>query len=192
MQVDPRTLRRVIGVLGISLPVILWLFGGELQGSISAYHNTHVGPVFSGILFTVGWYLFAYKGYEKQDDVAGDIACFAAIGVAVFPHDNVSTKDLHFTFAIILFFTLVFFCCLFTKGHTTRKATSRKRRRNWVYWICAGVMMICLIALAILICYGVPGKNPEATMVFWLESALLWAFGVAWFVKGTNIPGLRD
>ena len=63
-MVDARTLSRVVGVLGVSPPVVLWLFGGDMQDSISAYYDTPVAPVFSGVLFTVGWYLFACKGYE--------------------------------------------------------------------------------------------------------------------------------
>ena len=51
-------------------------------------------------------------------------------------------------------------------------------------------MVLCLVALFIY--FGLPGKNPESPIVFWLESLLLWAFGVAWFVKGTDIPWLRD
>ena len=164
-----------------------------MQDSISAYHDTRAGPVFSGVLFTVGWYLFAYKGYCRQDDVAGDIACFAAIGVAVFPHDNCCTEELHFGSAAVLFISLVFFCYLFTKGETQGEGAARKRRRNRVYWICGGVMAICLIVIFIYFRLPDPMKACwPSSSVFWLETVMLWAFGVSWFVKGTNIPGLKD
>ena len=193
LKVNSRTLRRVVGILGISLPFVLWLFGGEMQDSISAYHDTRVGPVFSGVLFTVGWYLFAYRGYERQDDVAGDIACFAAIGVAVFPHDNCCTEELHYVSAAVLFISLVFFCYLFTKGDTVGKARRYKRRRNWVYIICGGVMAICLFALFIYFLLPDTGKEVwPSSSVFWLETMMLLTFGVSWFVKGTHIPWLTN
>ena len=185
MQVEPRTLRKVMGVLGVSLPVVLWFFGGEVRDSISAYHDSRVGPVFSGVLFTIGWYLFAYKGYDRRDDFVGDYACVAAISVAIFPHDDCRTSDLHFTFAAILFVLLIVFCCLFTKGTTKGRCGSRKRRRNIIYRVCGGVMAACLIGVSISI-------SLELQIIFWLESAMLWAFGFAWFVKGSDLPGLKD
>ena len=189
MQVNPRTLRRVVGLLGICLPIALLLFGGERQESISAYFDTRVGPVLAGVLFTVGWYLFAYKGYERKDDVAGDIACFAAIGVAVFPHNDSTVSGLHFASATILFLSLIYFCYLFTKGDQT---ALRKRRRNRVYWTCAAVMVACLLGLAAYLISTEPNNRQDQMIVFWTETLMLWAFGVSWFVKGTDLPGLRD
>ena len=64
------TLRKAIGVLGISFPVILALgaciFAGfDIQRSVSSYYHTNMQDVFAGILFAIGLFLFSYRGYER-------------------------------------------------------------------------------------------------------------------------------
>ena len=121
------TLRTVIGVLGISLPFILSLggmlfFRTGLQTSISAYYHTDMRDVFVGVLFATGFFLYSYKGYDKVDNIAGNLACLFALGVALFPttKDNVQGLDpagiTHLAFAGLYFATLIFFSLrLFTK-----------------------------------------------------------------------------
>ena len=70
------TLRRIVGVLGIGLPivVVIWGFflldGVEFLNSISDYYSIRTRDAFVGILFLVGWFLFAYRGYDDTDDKA--------------------------------------------------------------------------------------------------------------------------
>ena len=93
------TLRRSLGILGVLLPVIL-IFGdlaigegGGLQPSLSHYYDTIMVGVFVGVLFAIGVFLFSYRGYETpakkpyelSDNVAGKVACVAALAVALFP-----------------------------------------------------------------------------------------------------------
>ncbi len=55
------TLRRMVGVLGGLLPLVLAIgcfalgWCAKLQDSISDYDGTRMGDVFVGILFTIGW-----------------------------------------------------------------------------------------------------------------------------------------
>ena len=91
-----RTLRRLIGVLGILLPFLCWGVnalvnrlgllnnpvlvnieqsaiytpGADLKSSISHFYYTAAGPLFTGILITVAIFLFCYTGYpmKKTDD----------------------------------------------------------------------------------------------------------------------------
>ncbi len=84
-------LRKAIGIIGILLPFVL-VFGKILlerglgiESSISAYYYTVMGDVFVGSLCAVGVFLLSYRGYERKDNIAGDIACIFAIGVALFP-----------------------------------------------------------------------------------------------------------
>jgi hypothetical protein len=66
--VSYRTLRRVVGVLGVALPVVLavwgWLLldGPHLERSISDYCALHTRDALVGILFTIGWFLFTQSG----------------------------------------------------------------------------------------------------------------------------------
>jgi hypothetical protein len=65
--VSYRTLRRVVGLLGVTLPIVLALWGFvltgriQLQSSISDYYLLRTRDVFVGVLFTIGWFLFTYR-----------------------------------------------------------------------------------------------------------------------------------
>ena len=93
--------------------------------------------------------------------------------MAILPHDRICTQALHFTSATVLFLTLVFFCYLFTKGTTKGEQTKRKRRRNWVYRVCGGLMVVCLIALFIYFRLRDPVKPLGSPIAFGLETAML-------------------
>lgn len=194
------TLRKYIGALGISLPFIL-LFGGYLifnlniQSSISSYYHTGVGDIFVGVIFTIGIFLFSYKGYEKKDDIAGDIACVCAIGLALFPTSPDGNIDrvnevigyVHLGFASFFFLTLAYFSlCLFTKGHEGAEITPEKIIRNNFYRICGYLM---LLALALILVFAFLPDAIKTSLeyldpVFWLESIAIIAFGTSWLVKG--------
>ena len=189
--VSPRTLRRIVGVLGVLLPALL--VGGcvvlgasdPYQDSISAYYGTVMRNVLVGVLFTIGWFLFAYRGYEPEDDIAGHIACACALGVALFPStsDHAAIRTVHFVSATSLFVVLAYFSLfLFTK--TSGSPTPRKQLRNLVYRI-NGVVILASIA-AIGLYYGLLQHTSVASLrpVFWLETVALLAFGSSWFIKG--------
>ena len=101
------TLRRVLGVLGLALPVIL-LVGGALdeccvRPALSSYYhsdNPVLHGLFVGTLFAIGAFLICYKGYpRKKGEFLGDnwianAAGIGAIGIAVFPtNENDSQCD---------------------------------------------------------------------------------------------------
>ena len=73
------TLRTTVGVLGILLPFLvslgaLLIFQTPLQDSISAYYYTGTRGVFVGTLWALGFFFFAYRGYERQDEIASKLA----------------------------------------------------------------------------------------------------------------------
>lgn len=194
-------LRRSVGIIGIALPFVvalgnLLLTGDGLRSSISSYYYTGMRDVFVGSLCAVGVFLFCYR-YEQPDDRLGNLAGVAAIGVALFPtrpEGTASTAQtvvgwLHLTFAVAFFASLAWFCLvLFTRDDGAR--TTRKSVRNMVYRTCGIVILTCL-ALAALNPLVVPDGLARALHpLFWLESAAIVAFGVAWFVKGDTV--LRD
>lgn len=82
-------LRKAIGIIGIAQPFVLW-FGKPLldkilqmesrvPSSVSGYYYTPMRDVFVGSLCALGVFLVSYKGYERIDDIAGDIACVSTI-----------------------------------------------------------------------------------------------------------------
>ncbi|HEX9727010.1 MAG TPA: hypothetical protein VGA37_00725 [Gemmatimonadales bacterium] len=190
--VSYRTLRRVVGALGVLLPVACLGYGlfTDLQDSISDYYGTGMRNVFVGVLFTIGWFLFAYRGYERQDDVAGDLACVCALGVALAPTTsaNQTIRALHFVSAAALFLVLAYFSLsLFTKTAKKVPPTGRKQSRNRIYRMCGAIMLACIALVGLYHGFFQHSAVAAIKPVFWLESLALWAFGWSWFVKGETL-----
>jgi hypothetical protein len=187
------TLRRAVGILGISLPVLLMLWGfalcecTELLDSISDYYSLRTRDAFVGVLFVVAWFLFAYRGYERKDDLAGDLACLFALGAALFPNSGAAwERIIHFLSATAFFLVLSFFSlALFTKSGESQ--TPEKRVRNRIYVACGVVMLACIALIALYYWFLEDTAISALKPVFWLESLALWAFGVSWFVKGETL-----
>lgn len=187
------TLRRVVGTLGVLLPVVLAVWGFALcrclalQPSISEYYDLRTRDVFVGVLFTIGWFLFTYRGYERKDDVAGNLACGFALGVALFPRSGAPwERSVHFASAFALFLVLAYFSLfLFTKSGGT--PTPEKRIRNRIYISCGATMLACIALIGVY--YWRLADTPVAALkpVFWLETFALWAFGISWFIKGETL-----
>ena len=138
---------KAIGVIGIALPFVLvlgkmLLEGPGIQGSISGYYHTVMREIFVGSLCAIAVFLGSYRGYERTDDVAGNVAAISALGVALFPTTpelNTNQREqfvgvLHLIFAACFFLTLAFFSlALFRK--TDKIPTRQKLQRNTIYTI---------------------------------------------------------
>lgn len=196
-------LRKTIGILGIALPFVLFLgayliFQTGIQSSLSSYYHTEMRDVFVGTLFVIGFFLFAYIGYDLADKIAGYIAGIAAIGVALFPTapDGATSTDtiiigyIHLGFAAIFFLALIYFSLfLFTKTNPDKTPTKRKLQRNRVYRVCGYTMALCI--LLVVIYFLLPGETAirlkTLRPVYWLEAIAIVSFGVSWLVKGEAI-----
>src|SRR6187551_2726934 len=66
-----RRLRRIIGILDISLPIVLVLVSVTvytqpgIRPSISDYYYTHMREIFTGTLCGVGLFMICYKGHNN-------------------------------------------------------------------------------------------------------------------------------
>ena len=95
-----KTLRRLIGILGISLPCLLILFLFINTGykyplySISHYYYTRIGSVFIIIVSMLAFFLLVYKGRDPIDFYVSSIAGLFALSLVLFPTDNISQKYL--------------------------------------------------------------------------------------------------
>jgi len=201
-------LRKAIGVLGISLPIILALGVALLapdegwQPTISDYVDTVMGGTFVGILFAIGVFLYFYIGYDQDPDqprflpsdrIASNLGGLFAIAVALFPTTSSVgfVQGVHVVSATLLFLTLAYFALWqFTK--TSGEMTPEKLMRNRIYRVCGITILVCIALIGIhgwlLRDTGVADVKP----VFWLESIALWAFGIAWLVKGEGLPPVND
>jgi hypothetical protein len=168
----------------VALPLILAVWGftlchcAALEPSISDYYGLRTRDALVGVLSTVAWFLYAYRGYERKDDIAGNIACFFALGVALFPTTAPGAEHrLHLLCATALFLTLAYFSFfLFTKSGPSM--TPEKRFRNRVYRGC-GVIIVACIALIGLSFWSLP------------EATLLTLKPVFWLDRVTGIVGVR-
>ncbi|WKZ34415.1 MAG: hypothetical protein QY332_12410 [Anaerolineales bacterium] len=197
------TLRKAVGILGTALPFMLslgaWLlFQTGIQSSISSYYHTGMRDVFVGTLFAIGVFLLSYKGYEPQDNWAGNLASLFAIGVALFPTTPAkagpNTWDwvgsLHLVFAALFFLTLIYFSLfLFTKTHPNKSQTNRKKQRNIVYKVCGYTMALCVLLIVIffLLPHSLETRLNGLNLLYWLETVAILAFGVSWLTKGEAI-----
>ncbi len=196
--------RLVIGILGMALPFVLFLgnlliFREGLQGSLSAYYHTGMRGIFVGILWVIGFFLLAYKGYDN-DSVWGDLACLFAVVTALFPARQSAPLDcggspgvvgwVHNISAGIFLCILAWFALgLFTRTKPGSTPTPGKIRRNRVYRICGCGMVACLVLMAVYMFLGdllCPVLN-VLRPVFWLESLAIVLFGISWFVKGGGL-----
>ena len=199
-------MRRLIGILGIALPVII-VSGGfiqngfVIQGSISGYYYTNMRDFFVGLLCIVSLFLISYQGYEKIDNLIGNLSGIFALGMIIFPTamysgkvvkvgmfligDNIS-EYIHLTFGILFFLALAYNSIfLFTKRQPGILSEAKKRR-NFTYRICGIVMIISILCLIIYMLFLRNTFISKVYPVLILESVALTAFGISWLVKGNT------
>ncbi len=197
-------MRTAIGIIGVALPFVLIigkiiLESPGISGSISAYYYSVMGDVFVGSLCATGIFLICYR-FDYLDDFVSTIAGICAIGVALFP----TTPDVpyptpqqmaiglaHGSFASCFFIILALMAIFLFRRTDQDNPKRRKQQRNIVYLICGIVILACVV-LAALILFVLPATPWLGPLhpIFWLESLSIFAFGVAWFVKGGAI--LKD
>lgn len=191
------TLRKFIGILGIALPIVLmlggWLvFHTGLRPSLSNYYHTGMRDVFVGTLWAIGVFLVSYRGFDRRDDIAGNVACVFAIATAIFPeatdgatHAARIVGYVHFSSAAALFLTLCYFSLrLFTLTNPDATPTRGKIRRNRVYVVCGWLMLGCVVGIAAFKLLVSSEWVTSHRLVFWLETIAVTSFGVSWLTKG--------
>jgi hypothetical protein len=205
-----KAMRRLIGILGMALPLVCILgglvFGGEdLQRSISRYYYTNVRDFFVGLMLGMAFFMMTYKGHEPIDTLANLATGLAGICVGLFPclatdasarvgffqlREGVSNV-VHLASAGTFFILLALSSLLlFTRTHPDRVPTDRKKKRNVIYIVCGCVMVAALASLLVFSLVLDEQALDRTKLVFIAETVLLEAFGISWLVKGETI--LRD
>ena len=194
------TLRKSVGVLGMALPFILaigyFILDKDFRilNSISTYYHYHIGNALVGILCGFALFLFAYRGHDKRDNIAGHLGCIFALGIAFFPNSpndpGTLLNILHLISATSFFSVLIYFSLvLFTQSDKPKPYTKAKRNRNKVYYFCGYTMLGCILTIAVYMLWikGNSTRIDNLEPVFWLESLALFAFGFSWLTKGQAI-----
>ena len=134
-----------------------------------------------------GVFLLAYYCHDHVDNIASTVAGVGAIGLALFPttpgHDvtawDRTSGILHLVFAAVFFLMLAYFCLrLFPHDGEQPPGT------GVVYRVCGVVILACLVLIAATKALDLV---PELRPALWLESIAVWAFGVAWLLKGQTL-----
>jgi hypothetical protein len=196
-----RNMRAIIGLIGLTLPVVLLLAGlidGHLESSVSAYYYTNVGNVFTGALCVIGVFLLAYRLTEPAiDNLATTLAGAAALGVAFFhcaPKNATLSQlrlaDVHLGCAAVLFILLgAISLFIFPRDMS---ANQRGRRwRTYSYMGLGALIWLAIILMPILNSFA--GSFYDANRVFFiLETICVMAFAASFILKGYGQPGSRE
>lgn len=104
---------------------------------------------------------------------------------------NNYSKDIHLTAAAILFiFLAIYSLFIFTQpvegvSRNEGKLTTVKTARNTIYYLTGIIIIVCLAMIGAHKLNIIQIDNwDDARLTFWFESIALFAFGIAWMVKG--------
>lgn len=189
------SLRKAVGWIGILLPFVLVaghliIFNGESAlTNMSAYYHTGMRDLFVGAICAIALFLFFYKGYDRWDNSAANLAGFFALGVAFFPTVKEGPWDwiawVHFScaacFLVILALISIF---LFTRGE--EHLTEMKKKRNLIFRACGIIMLVALASIEVFFLFF-DGINSDSRFVLIAETVTLMAFGISWLTKGGTL-----
>jgi hypothetical protein len=190
-EIDERTMKLIVGVIAIAMPVLTQALAfGELESISASYYED--GPsrvIFIGFLFAIAAFLLAYNGFWNSEMICSKVAALAALCVALFPctcGHVVQIPYVHYIAAGAMFAILVFFCYCFYK-RALAKGHVQARARAGIYATCAAVMVIAMVVLAL---HAVGFVHGSPRIVFWGECACLVAFGVSWLTSSKTVPAI--
>ena len=211
-------IRKIIGLLGIALPILIYTFHGEILSSISHYYYSRSAVFFIAILSAFGLLLISYKGYEKDkdteifsDNLITHIGGIAALLVVLLPTTCIGSNSAEITNMCLLqnyplfghdneiiriIHLLSAGVFLFTMGYmsifrfTKGKLTDEKKTKNRIYRFCgiAVWISICILAVESIL----PNFHFTEYDVFIFETVSVVAFGIAWLVKGEAIKNIIE
>lgn len=165
-------------------------------------------------LITYQGYPLTYKGHTFNDKWLTRAAGVLALGIAIFPtdkplnmncscHSGIETywsnsHIVHIICAGLFFITTAFISAfVFTRTHNKqerlnkiKKTSEEKIARNWVFYLCGGVIGVCMIFLItaeVLEIFSINISASYPRYVFYNETIMLFAFGTSWLVKGETL-----
>jgi len=215
-------IRKLIGVLGMLLPVIIVIFYDELLPSISHYYYTRSAVFFIAILAAFGFFLISYRGYETKkvdnnkfclrlsDNTVTHIGGIAILIVVLIPTDCIvnlsicagcqSTEFCLFGHrdvvvgAIHLLSAALFFIAM---GYMSLCNFTRGNDNKYHIWykLCGWIIFITLGLL--IIEFGIwkwikPDFQITPYDVYIMETIMVVAFAVSWLLKGRTIEYMGD
>ncbi len=218
LQPSDYRIRKLIGILGLCLPLLLPIAGSELLSSMSHYYYKALPAlIFIIILSSFGLFLISYKGYQFDpktekisDDVITNIGGVAALIVVFVPTYclesgsdfilnlcNANTYPLlghsdTFLNAIHLVAAGVF---IFTMGWMSKYKFTRSinHKNNKLYQICGNIVWLAIALLIALFIADLIKDGFQITPydVFILETVAVIPFAISWLVKGITMNATK-
>jgi formate hydrogenlyase subunit 3/multisubunit Na+/H+ antiporter MnhD subunit len=138
-----RILRTTVGILGMALPLFLWIFlyidTGSKQPleSISHYYYTRVLGIFVVILSLLAFFLIIYQGKAIEDFFISTMVGIAALLVVFFPTGNISDM------------CCLNLCCDTASHPIAVTILHQSEFRENFHYISAGIFLSCLAYMSI-------------------------------------------
>ncbi|MDB5897388.1 MAG: hypothetical protein JWP22_3483 [Ramlibacter sp.] len=194
-EIDHRTIKLLVGLIAITLPLLTRVFASSELESISAsyYEGGWSESIFVGFLFAIAAFLLAYNGYSTREMVLSKIASIAALGIALFPckcgaHSEL-VRGVHAVSAAVMFIILAFFCYEFRRRALEKRYAEAKLRAK-IYVVCGLVIILAVAVLGIDSMTGGGLRQHVAALTFYGETAGLVAFGFSWLTASRVLPVL--
>lgn len=211
-------IRKLIGILGLLLPILIVIFYGGFLPSISLFYYTRSAVFFIAILAAFGLLLISYEGYEPKenekglsDNLVSHLGGFAILIVVLVPtacldtvfnvcnvcisgkyclfgHDIESINLVHLISAGLFFFFMGYMSLI----NFTRGSD---KKYHFMYKLCGYTIWSSLLLLIIEFIIRLSGiGRGYVTLydVYILETVMVAAFAISWLLKGRTIEYIID
>ena len=204
-----RKMRTRIGIITLAFPIIVigigYYWGISLQPTLSNYYfaTDPVGtrfdlfPVrlwFCGTLFVVGFFLYRYEGFSRNENRWLSAAGFFCAGVAMFPmtlggrtdYPWVAPLSLHGIFAVLAFVCIAIVIFWYSESTLAEIKDTRPAayKRFKTIYIAIAVYMALSIGTSVLLHYL---NKQQGSYILFAEWSGIWAFAAYWFVKNYEL-----
>ncbi len=218
LQQSDYRVRKLIGGLGLSLPILLTLSEMELLSSMSHYYYYSLSSIlFIVVLSSFGLFLISYKGYQKDssnekisDDFLTNIGGFAILIVVLIPTQCANSESVtidalcasenypllgHMNKTLNIIHLISAGIFIFTMGWMSKYKFTRGQNQanNKIYRLCGNIVWGAIALLIVLVIIDFFQENFQITKydVFILETVALVPFGISWLIKGEAMEDIK-
>ncbi len=210
-------IRKLVGFLGLLLPIIIVLGYWGFLPSISLFYYTRSAVFFIAILAAFGLLLISYEGYEPKksekglsDNMVSHIGGFAILivvlvptcckpelsvcqvcpseGFCLFGHTDKTIDIFHLLSAGIFFFFMGYMSII-----NFRRGTDKKYHP--MYKLCGYIIWFSLLLLIIEFGIRLSGLGKGYITpydVYIMETVMVFAFAISWLLKGRTLEYIAE
>ena len=194
--------------LFVGLLFVIGAFLVSYKGHKPTLHRDDVGKFWTWVgKFWTGAIDFRIKERKHEEDLVSWVGGIAAWVTATHPtaycygencpSDPIS--NIHYTGAIVLFATTVYFCLVAFRGQANAKiknegssgksGTDPKKLRVRFYSFCGWGIAVIMLGSVVAACTKF---DAISNIAFWAETVALELFGIAWLIASQYLPVFTD